>query len=78
MTAEMQLRSIVRTQIDISSIVQVDTELFDMTKIDVDDAVRFYGLGMGSSTGKNAYGGDVSETVIIAAAINDLTSGYKK
>ena len=63
---------------DFTSVVQVDTSLFDMTKINKDDTVRFYGLGTGSATGKNAYGGDISESLVMAAYINDLTSGYKE
>ena len=63
---------------DFMSMVQVDTILFDMTKINKNDTVRFYGLCNGSAIGKNAYGGDVSETLITAFGINDITSGYKE
>ena len=63
---------------DFTSIVQVDTSGFDMTKINQGDTVRFYGLGMGAFTGKNAYGGDVSETLVTAFHLNDLTSGYQE
>ena len=63
---------------DFSSIVQVDTSAFDNTKINQDDRVRFYGVGMGSSTGKNAFGGEVSETVVMGLHVNDITSGYKE
>ena len=63
---------------DYSSLVQVSTQAFDMTKINQSDTIRFYGLGGGAAQGKNAFGGQVSETVVEAIYINDLTSGYKE
>lgn len=63
---------------DYSSLVQVATSTFDMTKINPQDTVRFYGLGGGSASGKNAFGGTVSESLVEAIYINDITSGYKE
>jgi hypothetical protein len=40
--------------------------------------VRFYGLGGGSASGKNAFGGTISESLVEAIYINDITSGYKE
>jgi hypothetical protein len=62
---------------DFSSIVQVGgSGFFDFTKINSSDEVRVYGIGEGSSTGKNAFGGDVTEAVVSGIFLNDLTSGY--
>ena len=63
---------------DYSSLIQVDTGAFDMTKIQQGDTVRFYGLGMGAASGKNAFGGEVSESLVTGIFINDITSGYKE
>jgi hypothetical protein len=63
---------------DYSSFVQVATSAFDMTKINLQDTVRFYGLGGGSASGKNAFGGTISESLVEAIYINDITSGYKE
>lgn len=62
---------------DLTSIVQIDGSLFDMTKINQEDTVRIYGVGAGAATGKNAFGGDVSEAVVTGVFINDVTSNYK-
>ncbi len=63
---------------DFSSLVQVGTTGFDMTQINQLDRIKVYGLGMGSAKGKNAFGGEVSETLVMGLYINDLTSGYKE
>ena len=63
---------------DFMAVVQVDTIAFDMTKINQSDTVRFYAKGMGSATGKNAFGGDVTEALAEGLYINDLTTGYKE
>lgn len=63
---------------DFSSLVQVDVSAFDITQIKQQDTVRFYGLGEGAATGKNAFGGEVSESVVMGMYINDLTSGYRE
>ena len=63
---------------DYGSLLQVDSgKLFDYTQINEGDTVRIYGLGSGSSSGQNAYGGNVTEAVVGGVFINDLTSGYK-
>jgi hypothetical protein len=49
-----------------------------MTKIKQNDTVKFYGLGAGSATGKNAFGGEVSESLVSGMYINDITSGYEE
>ncbi len=63
---------------DYTSIIQVDTILFDMTRINKNDIVRFFGRVSGVATGKNAFGSDVTETIVSGEGINDLTSGYKE
>jgi len=59
-----------------TSMLQVDGTLFDLTKVNEGDTVRIDGLGAGASTGKNAFGADVTEAVVSGMFINDLTSGY--
>ena len=63
---------------NIGAIIQVVGPLYDFTQINENDTVRVYGGGQGASTGKNIYGGDVSEAIILGVHINDLTSGYKE
>lgn len=58
--------------------IQVSGPTYDFTKINEDDTVRIYGIGEGVSTGKNAFGADVTEGIVIGIYINDLTSGYKE
>jgi hypothetical protein len=62
---------------DVGSIIQVGGSLFDFTKINQGDTVRIYGLGAGAATGKNAFGGDVTEGIVDGLYLNDLTSIYK-
>jgi hypothetical protein len=62
---------------DSGSLIQVSGSLFDLTKINQGDTVKIYGLGAGASTGKNAFGADVTEAVVSGLFINDITTGYK-
>lgn len=62
---------------DVSSIIQISGSLFDFTQINQGDTVRIYGMGTGAATGKNAFGGDVTEGLVDGLFINDITSGYK-
>ena len=61
---------------DYSSIVQIDASNFDLTKINTDDTINVYGLGQGSADGKNAFGTDVSTSLVLGMYVNDVTSGY--
>ncbi len=61
---------------DITSIVQIDTTNFNLHKMNQGDNINIYGMGEGSATGKNAFGTDVSEGIVMGLYINDLTSGY--
>ncbi|HYT41582.1 MAG TPA: hypothetical protein VEP90_04510 [Methylomirabilota bacterium] len=61
---------------DSGSLIQVSGNLFDFTKINQGDTVKIYGLGEGAATGKNAFGGDVTEAVVDGLFINDITTGY--
>ncbi len=61
---------------DYGSIVQIDATVYDVTKINTGDTINIYGQGAGAFTGKNAYGGDVTESLVSGMYINDITSGY--
>jgi hypothetical protein len=64
---------------DPASIVQVEMGTFDSTvKINSGDTVRVYGIGQGAATGKNAFGGDVIEALILELHLNDTTTGYQE
>ena len=61
-----------------SSNVQVSIDKnTDVTKINQNDVIKVYGMGLGADTGKNAFGGDVTTGAILGLYINDLTTGYK-
>lgn len=62
---------------DYGSIIQVSGGLFDFTQINQGDTVKIYGTGSGAATGKNAFGGEVTEGLVDGLFINDLTTGYK-
>jgi hypothetical protein len=63
-------------QNDYSSIVQIDTGNFDISKINADDTVTIYGFLTGVGQGKNSFGGEVTEALISGLYINDETTGY--
>ena len=62
---------------DDSAVVQVDISGLDVTRIHERDTVRFYGVCEGAITGKNVFGGEVTETLVQGMFINDVTSGYR-
>ena len=62
---------------DTSAVLQVDISSFDVTKINPNDTVWFYGVCVGAFAGTNAFGGQVTETGVRATYVNDVTSGYQ-
>jgi hypothetical protein len=63
---------------DFSSYVQVGiSKDTDATKINQDDLVKVYGMGLGATSGTNAYGGQITTGAVMGLYMNDLTSGYK-
>ena len=47
-------------------------------KINSGDTVNVYGMGQGAATGKNAFGGNVTEAIILELHLNDTTTGYQE
>ena len=47
-------------------------------KINSGDTVHVYGMGKGAATGKNAFGGDVTEALVLEFHLNDATTGYQE
>jgi hypothetical protein len=62
---------------DTSAVLQVDISSFDVTRINLNDTVWFYGVCVGAFSGTNAFGGQVMETGVRATYVNDVTSGYQ-
>lgn len=49
----------------------------DVTKINENDLIKVYGLGLGTMQGKNGFGADITTGGVLGLYINDLTTGYK-
>lgn len=63
---------------DFSSNVQIAIgKEIDVTKINHNDTLKVYGMGLGALTGKNGFGADITTGAILGLYINDLTTGYK-
>ena len=64
---------------DVSSIVQVQMGAFDQTvKINTNDTVVVYGMGQGAAQGSNAFGGSVTEALVLELHLKDLTTGWSE
>ncbi|MGH7202960.1 MAG: hypothetical protein ACREHC_00775 [Candidatus Levyibacteriota bacterium] len=63
---------------DLISNVQIGIDKkTDVTKINQNDTIKVYGMGLGANTGKNAFGADITTGAILGLYIIDSTSGYK-
>jgi hypothetical protein len=64
---------------DYSSLVQVQMGAFDQTvKINTNDTVVVYGMGQGAAQGTNAFGGAVTEALVLELHLKDLTTGWSE
>ena len=64
---------------DFNSYVQVgiDNKNVDVLKINENDSIKVYGMGMGAVKGQNGFGANVTTGAILGLYINDLTTSYK-
>ncbi len=49
----------------------------DVTKINDNDTIKVYGMGLGAIKGNNAFGAEITTGGVMGLYINDLTTGYR-
>jgi hypothetical protein len=64
---------------DPSAVIQISfPSSTDYTKLNTGDIIEVWGLGGGTVTGQNAFGGTIQEAVVQTTYLTDQTTGYTK